>query len=197
MNTIFFSWKNCCYSLVLLIALVTLPSFSSVPVADVRDDNPPVEKTAESRRQTRLNKRYNQLNERFDKATNAKQRLRLQKKIRNVERQQDSPGTPVWGIIGLVLGIISFVLLIAGIAALIRAGITGTSALAGAGSILVGGIIAAITGLIISIVSLVLHSKDPERYTLKGFGIAGIIVSSIMFFFLLIITAYLFIFSNI
>ncbi len=74
----------------LFASLLVFSSFSSVPVLDVRDDNPPVEKVKKDRRQQHLNKRYNRLYERFDKATNTKERHRLQKKIRNIERQQAS-----------------------------------------------------------------------------------------------------------
>lgn len=168
----------------LFASMFLLSSFSSVPVADVRDDNPPVEKTTESRRKARLNKRYNRLSARFDQTTNTKQRYRLQKKIRNVERKQASGGTPIWGIIGLVLGVISFILFIAALSALANAAAvavtTNTAAATGGGlALFIGGLIAAIAGLVISIISLVLHSQDPQKYTLKGFGVAGIIVGSI------------------
>lgn len=178
----------------LFASMLVLSSFSSVPVADVRDDNPPVEKTVENRRKARLNKRYNNLSQRFDKTTNTKQRIRLQKKIRNVERQQATNGSPLWGIIGLVLGVIAFALFIFALVTLARAAVvaasTGTAAATGGGvALFVAGLIAALAGVVISIVSLVLIGQNPDRHTMRGFGIAGIIIGSIFIFILAIALA--------
>ncbi|MGH1336915.1 MAG: hypothetical protein ACRBFS_12395 [Aureispira sp.] len=181
----------------LFASIFVLSSFSSVPVAEVRDDNPPVETTKESRRTSRLNKRYNRLSKRFDETNNTKQRYRLQKKIRAVERQQDSGPTPIWGIIGLVLGVLSFILFVAALTTWARAAAvgvsTGTAPATGGGlALAVGGLITAIGGVVISILSLIFNAKDPDKYILKGFGIAGIIVGSI-FTVILAITLLIFI----
>ena len=172
------------FLILLFSSLLVLSSFSSIPVADVREDNPPVERKAESKRQKRLHKRYNRLYERFDNTTNTKQRHRLQKKIRKIERQQATNGSPVWGIIGLVLGVLAFILFVAAMALLTSATAaaaqTGTAiATSGTVAAFIAGLFAAIAGLVISIVSLILISKDPDKYSLKGFGIAGIIVGSV------------------
>lgn len=180
------------FLVVLFSSLLFLSSFSSVSVADVRDDNPPVERKAESKRQKRLNKRYNRLYERFDKTTNTKQRHRLQKKIRKIERQQATNGNPIWGIIGLVLGILSFVMFIAAIVVLANAALAAAAAgssvvnTGGGLALFISGLILAIGGVVVSIMSLIFISQDPEKYSLKGFGIAGIIVGSIFIFIIVI-----------
>ncbi|MFK7799345.1 MAG: hypothetical protein AB8E82_17980 [Aureispira sp.] len=183
-------WSTSTFLLLLISGLFFLSSFSSVPVVDVRDDNPPVEKTKDSRRKARLNKRYNRLSARFDKTTNTKQRVRLQKKIRSVERQQDGAASPVVGIIGLALGVISFFLFIAAIAALgaaARAALMGMASSTAVGGLLyVAGLVSATAGLVVSIVSLILTSTQPEKHNLPGFAIAGIIVGSIFMLILAI-----------
>jgi hypothetical protein len=192
-------WSTSTFLLLLISSLFFLSSFSSVPVVDGRDDNPPVEKTKENRRKARLNKRYNRLSARFDKTTNTKQRVRLQKKIRTIERQQDGGPSPVVGIIGLVLGVLSFFLFIAAIAALgaaaraIAMGMTASTA--GAGLLYVAGLVSATAGLVVSIVSLVLTSTKPEQHNLPGFGIAGIIVGSTFMLILAIAVMIFYIFA--
>lgn len=177
------------FLLLAFAGLFILSSFSLVPAVDVRDENPPIEKKKKNRRQVRLNKRYNRLYQRFDQTKNTKQRHRLQKKIRHVERQQDSNPTPIVGIIGLALGVLAFILFVAALASLAvaaRAASMGLASSTATGGILfIVGLIAAFAGLIVSIISLVLNKTKPERHNLKGFGIAGIIVSSV---FILILT---------
>jgi hypothetical protein len=193
MKTLPSLFQNICFGLLVIIGL---SSFSTVPAADVRDDNPPVESTKETRRKKRLNKRYNRLHQQFEQSTNTKQRYRLQKKIRTVERLQED-GSPVLGIIGLGLGILSFILLIASFLSLIRAGLNGLNAAATAGPVVVIGLLTAIAGLALSIVYSIMNRKDPERYPFKGFAIAGIIISSVMLGFLIAISMFLFYFANI
>ena len=192
-------WSTSTFLLLLISSLLVLSSFSSVPVVDGRDDTPPVEKTKENRRKARLNKRYNRLSARFDKTTNTKQRVRLQKKIRNVERQQDGDPSPVVGIIGLVLGVISFFLFVAALAILgaaARAIAMGlTASIAGAGLLYIAGLASAIAGLIVSIVSLVLTNTNPDKHSMPGFGIAGIIVGSIFMVILALAVMIFYIFA--
>ncbi len=167
------SFKSLSFSALLLFFVCTLCSFSSVS-ADVRDDEPPVEKTQESRRQQRLSKRYNRLYQRFDQTTNTKQRHRLQKKIRAVERQQEGGGSPALGIVGMTLAILAFVLLMLSFFFSINLGNTGNGVF-GLGALIVG-----ITALVLSIIYGAKNSKDPERFPSKGFSIAGIVVSSVV-----------------
>lgn len=166
MNLLLSTFRFVSISCCLFLLLNSLCSFSALPVAAPVEVAPPVEKTVNSKRQTRLNKQYNRLHQRFEKTTNSRQRLRLQYKIRQVERQQEKAGTPVWGVLGLGFGIISFIIIWGG-------GILFSPFL------FVLGFLAAVAGLVFSIYSLKLHSQDPKRYTLKGLGVAGIIVSSI------------------
>ncbi len=182
------------FLLFLFSSLFVLSSFSTVPTADVRDDNPPVEKiTKEDRRQQRLNKRYNRLYQRFDESTKTKQRYRLQKKIRTVERQQATNGSPLFGILGLGLGVLSFILFILSFsvfAAFVRnAANTGTINIGGVIAVYLIGLIAALAGLAISIMSLIFIKNNPDRHSMKGFGIAGIVVGSIFTFILAIALA--------
>ncbi len=157
------------FSLLLIIAS-SLCSFSSVPVAEERDGAPPVETKQETRRQSRLNKRYNRLYQRFERTTHTKQRLRLQKKIRQVERQQNRPGSAALGVVGLGLGVVSFMFFLAASFSFLP----GYYAMA---------LLFAIAALTVSITFTSLRKKYPERYILKGFGIAGIIIASVLLAF--------------
>ncbi|MGH1336916.1 MAG: hypothetical protein ACRBFS_12400 [Aureispira sp.] len=160
----------------LLILFLTFCSFSSI---SVNQQQTPIEKKkpsiAEQKRQARLQKRYQRLHYRFETTQNSKQRLRLQKKIRTIERQQDREGTAIWGIFGMVIGILAFLIF----------PLLGYIIIRQSGAILLGTLsflgffLIALTGLLISIISLSMHKKDPASYTKKGFSIAGIIIGSI------------------
>lgn len=175
MKSLIFLFNSLLISLVILLSSSTLYSFSAIPTATPVEVAPPLEKKAVSKRNKHLHKRYNHLHQRFEKASTDKQRLRLQKKIRQVERQQlsDKP-TPIWGVLGLTLGLSAMVMV--PLITLISIYVSP----AGAALAFILAIFAAVTGLVLSIVSLVLHQQHPERYTKKGFGIAGVIVSGIM-----------------
>ncbi|MGH1336917.1 MAG: hypothetical protein ACRBFS_12405 [Aureispira sp.] len=155
--------------LLVLFFIGTLCSFSSVPVVKEKA-TPPLEKKKQTQRQKRLNKRYSRLHHRFESTKNSRHRLRLQKKIRQVERQQDQAGTPILGVLGFGLGLLSIVSLFAAAYLLLP-------------GIFIIGALFAVTGLVFSILSLVFHKKYPERYTLKGFGITGIILCSLLLLF--------------
>ena len=145
---------------------------------DSRDDDPPVTQK-ENRRKMRLDKRHTRLQERLKKSKNTAKRQKIQKKIRGIEKQKDDGfGTPAVGIIGMILSIFSFILFIAFIASLIAAIGIGIGFVTYA--LLFSGIGLALAGLIVSIVSLVLNSKDPDKHTMKGFGIAGMVIGSVM-----------------
>lgn len=186
-----------CLGLLLLILSTTLSSFSSVPVADVRDDNPPTKKTAQTQRQKRLQKRYNRLYKRFDSTTNTKKRHLLQKKIRKIERQQDGNPNPVLGIVGMVLGILAALLFFISISAMIRALQLRVTALDLAGPFLLGGLVAAVAGLILSIMAVTKHKNNPEQYGGKAFGIVGIIISSVALGLVVIVGFWLLFFTNV
>lgn len=160
---------------------------------DSRDDNPPVTQK-ENRRKMRLEKRQTRLQERLKKSKNTIQRQRIQKKIRGIEKQKDDGfGTPIVGIIGMVLSILAFVLFVAFIASLFSAaigtGVIGTSAI-----LLLGGLGLAIAGLGVSIAALVLNRTNPDRHTMRGFGLAGMIIGSIMLGIFIVATAIFFLF---
>lgn len=145
---------------------------------DSREDNPPVTQK-ENRRKQRLEKRQARLQERLKKSKNTVKRQRIQKKIRGIDKQKDDGfGTPVVGIIGMVLSILAFIVFIAFIVSLIAA--IGIGVGIASFGLLFGGIGLALAGLIISIVALVLNAKDPDKHTMRGFGLAGMIVGSVM-----------------
>lgn len=102
------SIKILCWSALLLLLSTTLSSYSANP-------QPPVEKkstTQEQRREQRLHKRYHKLHERMEQTTNTKQRHRLQKRIRQVAQQQAVNPVLVLSLFSLLVGILSFLLLI-------------------------------------------------------------------------------------
>lgn len=164
----------------LFVCTFLLSSFSlDYSRVDSRDDDPPVTQK-ENRRKMRLDKRQTRLQDRLNKSKNTVKRQRIQKKIRGIEKQKDDGfGTPVVGIIGMVLSIFSFILFIAFIASLI-AGIGIGISLVITYATLFSGIGLALAGLIISIISLVLNAKNPDKHTMKGFGIAGMVIGSVM-----------------
>lgn len=145
---------------------------------DSREDNPPVTQK-ENRRKQRLEKRQARLQERLKKSKNTLKRQRIQKKIRGIDKQKDDGfGTPVLGIVGMVLSILAFIVFIAFIASLIAA--IGVGVGIASFGLLFGGIGLALAGLIISIIALVLNAKDPDKHTMRGFGLAGMIIGSVM-----------------
>jgi uncharacterized membrane protein len=145
---------------------------------DSRDDDPPVTQK-ENRRKMRLDKRQTRLQERLKKSKNTVKRQRIQKKIRGIEKQKDDGfGTPAVGIVGMILSIFSFILFVAFIASLIAA--IGIGIGFATYALLFSGIGLALAGLIVSIISLALNSKNPDKHTMKGFGIAGMIIGSVM-----------------
>lgn len=164
---------------ILFMLTVLLSSFSiDASRVDSRDDKPPVTQK-EDRRKQRLENRQTRLQERLDKSKNTAKRQRIQKKIRGIDKQKDDGfGSPIVGIIGMVLSILSFIAFIAFIASLIAA--IGVGIGVASFGLLFGGLGLALAGLVVSIVSLTLHAKNPDKHTLKGFGIAGMIVGSVM-----------------
>ncbi|BDS11605.1 hypothetical protein [Aureispira anguillae] len=169
----------------LFAALFLLSSFSvDYSRSDSRDDNPPITKK-ENRRKNRLEKRQAKLTKRLKKSKSTAQRQAIQKKIRGIQKKQNDGGTPAIGIVGMVLSCISFVLLLVLLfSALILLFITvlgGTAASTGFPYLflIVLGLGVAFAGLVISIISLILNKNNPERFTRRGFGIAGMIIGSI------------------
>lgn len=161
--------------ILLLLFVCNLCSFSLVP-PQKQNAQPPVEQKKQKRHQ-RLQKRHTRLLQRFDKAKNSQQQSRLQKKIQQVERQQGNTASNKWGHLGFWLSILSVVLLIItflGYSAAILPTLLATFLVA------LLGFLAAIAGLIVSIVSLNKIKMNPEEHKGKGFGITGIIISSIM-----------------
>lgn len=168
------------FVLAMLFVLTILLSSFSIDDSriDSREDKPPVTQK-EDRRKQRLENRQTRLQERLDKSKNTAKRQKIQKKIRGIDKQKDDGfGTPVVGIIGMVLSILSFIAFIAFIASLIAA--IGVGIGVASFGLLFGGIGLALAGLVVSIVSLTLNAKNPDKHTLKGFGIAGMIVGSVM-----------------
>jgi hypothetical protein len=147
---------------------------------DSRDDDPPVIQK-ENRRKLRLEKRQTRLQERLKKSKNTVQRQKIQKKIRGIEKQKDDEfGTPIVGIIGMVLSILSFFLFIGFIFSLFVAAAAGVMVGIATFGLLFGGLGLALAGLIVSIVAIILNRKNPDKFTMKGFGIAGMIIGSVM-----------------
>ncbi|MGH1336918.1 MAG: hypothetical protein ACRBFS_12410 [Aureispira sp.] len=174
MNLSIFPTKIFQWSL-LLFFIGTLCSFSATPTPATNKTAPPIEKKATNKRQQRLNKRYNRLHKRFDTATNSKQRLHLQKKIRQVERQQEGKKAPILGIFGMVLGILSFILAIWCIIGIIAFPQTLLA-------LFITTLTIAITSLVLSILSI---KKDDASF--RGLGIVGIVFAGISLTFGIIV----------
>lgn len=162
------------YGLLFTLLLLggTLSSFSALPDAKTAEQ-PPVEKkitTQEQRRQQRLNKRYNRLHQRMEQTTHTKKRHRLQQKIRQVEQQQAGNPSLTYGILafitailGLLVGALSFILLIFG----------GLPAVAIAAFLLLA---VSITFAIIAL----LRSKNSTEKPFKGLAIAALIIAGVV-----------------
>lgn len=172
------------FPFLLAILLVGTFLFSSFSLGDARedsrDDKPPVTQK-ENRRKHRLEKRQTRLQTRLKKSNNTVQRQKIQKKIRGIKKQKDDGfGTPAVGILGMVLSILSFIVFIAFLSSLFSAAAAGLMVGFATFALLFGGIGLAIAGLVISIIAIVLNRRNPDKHTLKGFGIAGMIVGSVM-----------------
>ncbi|WMX12439.1 MULTISPECIES: hypothetical protein [unclassified Aureispira] len=165
----------------LFVCTLLFSSFSvEYSKVDSRDDNPPVTQK-ENRRKHRLEKRQARLQKRLKKSKNTVKRQRIQKKIRGIQKQKDDGfGSPALGIVGMVLSILSFILFVAFIASLLSAAVAGIAIGITSLGLLLGGLGLAIIGLTISIISLILNAKNPDKFTMRGFGLAGMIVGSIM-----------------
>ena len=143
----------------------------------------------------RLEKTKIRLNKRLKKTKNQFQRQLIQKKIRHIQKKQDDGyGTPVVGIVGMVLSILAFILFIAFIGTLFYALINGLAIGLMSVYLLIAAIIAALSGLGVSIAGIVLPNKDPDKFSGRGFGIAGMIIGSVMCGILLIAALLFFIF---
>lgn len=177
----------------LFMMVLFTSSFSVEYNVTSREDNPPPAREHASKAEQKQEQRKLRLTKRLKKTKNKTRRKAIQKKIRKIEsRQDDGFGSPIVGIIGLILSVLGFILMIltvysifAAIAAAVAAGLNFVNWSATI-AILIGGFVASIGGIGTSIASLVLNSQDPDKHTMKGFGVAGIIVGSIALVFLLI-----------
>ncbi len=163
------------FSLFLLVLNTTLTSFSMVPNATILEEQPPIEKgkatTQKERRQQRLNKRYNRLCQRMEQTTRTKQRHRLQKRIRQVERQAINPAL-WWGLSGMVLSF--FVLLFGAYTAFTffehnPAYVNGFAVLS---------LVLFLGSIAMAIIALLLHKKNPEK-SRKPLAIIALIVNGL------------------
>ncbi|MFK7799343.1 MAG: hypothetical protein AB8E82_17970 [Aureispira sp.] len=161
------SSSSSAFRLFALICWCSCCSFSVVP-PQKKATVPPIEQQSNKHRQKRLQKKHLHLSKRLSKSKNRQQRLRIQHKIKQVEQQQENkPPTPIVGVIGFGLSLVTIITLF------------GSLFLQMPG-ILILAFLIAVAALIVSIFSLVLQKKHPERYVLRGFGITGIIISSII-----------------
>lgn len=166
---------------ILMVCTIMLSSFSlDYSREDSRDDNPPITQK-ENRRKQRLEKRQTRLQQRLKKAKTTTKRQKIQKKIRGIEKQKDDDfGSPVLGIVGMVLSILSFILFIAFLVSLVSAAAAGLAVALTSTGLLLAGLGLAVAGLVISIVALILNAQNPDKFTMRGFGLAGMIIGSIM-----------------
>ncbi len=164
----------------LFFCMILLSSFSlEYSRDDGRDDQPQISKK-ELNRNKRLDKRKARLQKKIATTKSSIQRQMMQKRIRTIQKQQDDGfGTPVIGILGMVLAILAFILFIGFIASLFMTAVgqlvAGTSFL-----ILIAGLVTSGVGLGLSIAGMVLPNKDPDKFSGRGFGLAGTIIASIM-----------------
>lgn len=172
------------YALLLIISVaLLLSSFSLAPPTKKASEAPP-----QVQKKLQVEKRRQRLKMRLAKADNTIKKTRLQKRLRRLEeRETNVKPTSILGVLGLIAGILSVVVLI------VALGVSAAAALSGGGTGLLlgtilfwGGIGLAAIGLGLSILHLVLRQRDYDRYNKPGFAIAGLILNGLLLGFLLL-----------
>lgn len=172
---------------ILLLNFIISSSFSAVEVGSAASP-PPVE-IKKSRKALHLEKRYQRLKKRLKRTKHDKTRVRLQHRLSTVTAQQNNgeEPTPIIGMIGMSLGVLSFIMMTLFIYSWATAntmafvgGVLVISAFTGATILGLLTILLAIAGLVISIISLSKIKRNPEKHNLKGFGVTGIVISSVV-----------------
>ncbi len=146
---------------------------------------PPQKKNAqpsiEQKKQKRLQKRHARLLQRFDQAKNSQQQRRLQKKIQQVERQQDSKPSTIWAVLGFSFALLSILIFVLGILGTGRIFAPSTALLFYLLSFII-----AILAVVFSAVGLAKGKANPDDVLSKPFGLTGAIIGGIMVGVLLI-----------
>lgn len=164
-----------CLFISILLCLLNgmLSSFSAMPEV-MKSALPPVEKrasTQERRRQQRLDNRYHHLHQRMEKTTNTKQRHRLQKKIRQVEQQQE--GNP-----GLVYGLIAFILAVVGAPFVLLSAVVFLQEINPIFTAIIASCFLVATVITLAILAYVFAKKSTKKPR-KGFALAALIIGGI------------------
>lgn len=158
----------------LLLASLFLSSFSSIPVVEEKVEQPPLEKkkiTKQQKRQAHLQKRYQQLNRRFEQAKSSKKRLYLQKRIRKVELQTANPAAG-YGLTSLLVGIVGGILALLGLVGIVFS--TSPVVL----GFLWTALFLGLAGLASAVAALIFRKKNPTKSRV-GLAIVGLVFSII------------------
>ncbi len=173
-------FSNFCAACLTLLLFLSLSSFSLAPA--VQKEHPPTKKTTSSQRESRLQKRYNRLYQRFDNAKNSRQQRRLQQKIRHVEQQQNSRSLGIFGSLGMIFGF--FNLVVFSLGALVTFSNLQT---AFPSSSLLISLVISIAGLLFSLASLLMKKRLYEEGASIVIEVIGLVINSLLLIFLLII----------
>lgn len=171
----------------MFLFVILMSSFSlEYSREDSRDDKTPQVNKVEERYKQRLEKRKVRLEKRFKRTKSTAKRQKIQKRIRNIKQKHDDGfGSPIFGLLGLIFSILAAVLFFVFLGLLFS---TGVGAAAGIGVlspliplyVAIGGGVSAVLGLGLSITGIILNKKDPDKWTKRGLGIAGMIIGIIM-----------------
>lgn len=159
----------------LFICFIAFSSFSTIEYSrnDSRDNQPQVSQK-DKQKNKRLDKREQKLKTKLAKAKTQKKRKRIQKRIRGIKKQKEDFGSPIFGLLGMIISIL-------GVGAYIVMFILNIlNILFGFGIIAAIGLVLGIIGLGLSITGIILNKKNPQRWTKRGFAIAGMIIGIIV-----------------
>ncbi|MGH1336655.1 MAG: hypothetical protein ACRBFS_11050 [Aureispira sp.] len=148
----------------------------------------PIEKKQLTKREQRLQKKEQRLLKRFDAAKTSRRKRTLQKRLQKVQHQLASGKSHPLGVWALVLGIIGIPLSLILLFVALIYGIGFPSQTMLQFLRIFGWItpIVGLTGFIISLVFLKRYKSFSEQYPLKKHGKAGLILCSIVLFFILL-----------
>ncbi len=176
-----------------LVLMLVLLSGYSVDYSPVEKNKNPRLSQKEYKRNLRLQTRKAKLKKRFGRSKSEIQRKRIKKKIYHIEQKQKTDRNPVFGITGFVLSLVAILLFIIWLFAMLFSLVYGYSVLSVL-FLLYGAFAAGLTGLILSILGIVLASKRSDIFSARGLSTAGMIIASVILAILLFAAILFFLF---
>ena len=163
---------------ILFIALCTLFFVNAVEKFQPAENTPPVDKKIKHKIKNKLDNRIFSLENKIKKTKSESKKAKLKTKLKLLNNKKENSGNPVFSIIGFVLSMLSIILLLSSIIALFLM-LFGTP-FAAALYLYYSGIVVAVLGLGTSITGFVLGLNKPDKFSMKGLALAGLIISSIV-----------------